>query len=412
METWTYSAANGEQNNLEYYLSLLAPFKVLDRLAALRKPCAIVADDAVLDAVRRLQTREGARLISSRLLTNSGFPTPLAGPYFVATIGDEIAMKRQLRQILKIKGIFPEIYGVVNDICPMMVSEQDVIGRGSLDEGVEDLSKGKNFVILCTPRSGSQFLARELETRGIGAPREHIRPAVIDLLRVRGDARVGGMDFTYFLPTLARVARKNDVFGTKIISHFLRDLKRLLTPAEWALLEQFAGGAFKIYLLRRNKLMQALSRDRAKSTQHYHLFSEGRREEYADKSQAWTYDFARISEEIVRLGNEEQQLFDIMSAWPKGAGYLVVDYEQMDADAIASTVAQGLQVTLAADIERKDTHILRDDKTREFAERFVADYRAAYRADDSSTHLPHSFFLDADGTLSFVTAPDALSVDL
>lgn len=366
----------------------LEGFGLIASLAQLKKPAAIVADPAVIEVLRKSMVGEGARLISVADVTPTRFPTPLPGPYFVATAEDELAMKQRLRRLLRERGIQAEIYGVLHDLTPMPLTDTWEREPAGFEAKLESLYASKGVVITCTPRSGSQFLARKLEENGVGAPREHVRPGVVELLTAQGDKRVGGFHFMPWFASLAHQSSRNGIFATKLISHFLKDLETHLRPAEWAMLQAFIGESSLIYLLRSDKLMQALSRDRAKSTKHYHLFNEAKRDEYRRLSDAWVYDFTRIFREIQRLVEEETYLFDLLARIRPGKDFTFVPYEEMDAQKVAGDLRQQLKVPEQELAVELPTNILRDEQTTEFYNRFLQDYQAAFRPEDAATHVP------------------------
>ncbi|MFN4101887.1 MAG: Stf0 family sulfotransferase, partial [Pararhodobacter sp.] len=200
--------------------------------------------------------------------------------------------------------------------------------------------------------------------------------------------------FEPFWAGLVHHARQNGIFATKLISHFIRDLETNLTPAEWAMLDGFAQRSRMLYLLRSNKLLQSLSRDRAKSTQNYHLFAAEKREAYRESSQAWTYDFDRIFQEIRRINQEEVYLMGwLCRLFPAKARKPVV-YETMDVDVVIRNEARAFRVPASRASVAMPTHVLRDELTVAFAERFREDYRQAFRQDDPETHAAH--WLDYD----------------
>jgi LPS sulfotransferase NodH len=86
----------------------------------------------------------------------------------------------------------------------------------------------EKFVILTSPRSGSTMLGAMLTNGGFGNVIEHFRTGVFNLL---DDDSLFNIDFKAFTESLIIYgSKKNRVlggqyFGTKIISHFLRDSK-------------------------------------------------------------------------------------------------------------------------------------------------------------------------------------------
>jgi LPS sulfotransferase NodH len=378
-------------------------------LAQLRKPAAIVADDAVIERLRAIFVGEGARLIRVADVTPGRFPTPLPGPYFVLTKEDELAVKKRLRDLLRSRGVHADIYGALHDLTPMSLTDSWTLEPAGLEAKLESLYCSKAVVIACTPRSGSQYLARTLEENGVGAPREHVRPGVIELLQPVGAGRVGAFRFLPWLASLSHHASRNGVFATKLISHFLNDLESSLQPAEWRLLQEFIAGSRLIYLLRSDKLMQALSRDRAKSTQHYHLFDAVKRDDYRRVSERWTYDFQRIFREVQKLAKEEAYLFALISQIRPEMDFTFVRYETMDCHKLAHDLRRSLGLKDGAESIELPTNILRDEQTEEFRQRFLQDYDASYRPQSPATHAPLLVVYDpASRKLEQMVEPDRI----
>lgn len=368
--------------------NLLKPWSIAERLAATTKPAVIVADADILQSIRELSSAEGALLLPvDRVVQGPSF-TPLPGPYFVVTRHDEMDVKRRLRQQLAAQGIFPDIFGMLHDLIPALVAEKDRPVPGGGSAALEAFMHQPAFAIICTPRCGSQYLSRELYNYGLGQSLEHIRPPVIDLLKARSEGQISGFDFTQWFAGLVRDGTVNGVFGTKLISHFLRDLRRYCTSEEWEMFQRFLKRVPLVYLIRSNKLMQALSRDRAKATRNYHLFDESKRALYQDNSQAWSYDFNRIASEIRSLNNEEIFLNELVREFAKPKGVIIAHYENFSVESVASKLGERLKIDLKKAAKKLDTNILRDDLTFEYANRFIEEYKNNYRKDDNKTHLP------------------------
>lgn len=367
---------------------VLSPWSIVERLAITTKPAVIVADADILQSIREMSTGEGALLLPVDRILQGTYFTPLPGPYFVVTRHDEMDIKRRLRQQLAAQGVYPDIHGVFHDLIPALVAERDRPVPGGGSAALESFMYQPAFAIVCTPRCGSQYLSRELYNVGLGQSLEHIRPPVIALLKARAEGQISGYDFTQWFASLVRDGSVNGVFGTKLISHFLRDLRRYCTPEEWETFQCFLKRVPLIYLIRSNKLMQALSRDRAKATRNYHLFDESKRSSYQDSSQAWSYDFNRIASEIRSLNNEELFLNNLILEFAKPKGVIVAHYENFSTESVATKLGQRLGIGLKQ-IERKlDTSILRDELTFAYKTKFIEDYRSIYVKNDEKTHLP------------------------
>lgn len=389
-------------------LSALKPYRILDRLSALRAPAALVCDETIaavlpegpVDAAPRLSLEE---VIAGRL------HAPAGGPYFVITEGNERAATLALRRRLARRGLFPQIFGVLHDLMPAIGAEIDTMPTVPQPPALELLAAQPAFAIVCSPRSGSQYLSREMTNFGLGHPLEHIRPQVIDLMKALEGGRVGRFDFTDWFASIMAFGTENGVFGTKLISHFIRDIEINATPREWAMFSEFLARIPAIYLVRENKLLQALSRDRAKATRRYHLFDEKKRSDYVNESSEWTYDFERIGREVKALHQEEGYLAGILQTLSRTADTLVLPYETLDVEKAIAFVEGALEVKAKPRSAAFTTNILRDEKTTEFAERFRTDYAAALAVGGSAAALPVRVIADPETlALTAIEDPEAL----
>lgn len=113
-----------------------------------------------------------------------------------------------------------------------------------------------SYAIATIPRTGSTVLTEELKRLGHGAPAEHVRPPLIAYARRRA---LTGFDLQAWWRDLTRAQAVDGVFGTKLIWDFLRSFQAHLTPEErdW-FLERIRACAL-YYLVREDKVEQAVS---------------------------------------------------------------------------------------------------------------------------------------------------------
>lgn len=375
--------------------SLLAPYAVIDHLVVTRKPATIVTDPEIKAVLLKRQKGEGARiLMASDILAGKRF-TPQPGPYFVVTQRDEQLVKLRLRRLLERWGAPAEIYGALHDLLPMLAAESHSLNKSGMERSYETLRFCKAYAVTCTPRSGSQFLIRELQRHSLGHPLEHIRPPVLNMMRAKGGAkRLGGFDFTHWFASLMQHGARSSVFGTKLISHFIKNFDALASPVERSVFDAFLARIPLIYLLRTNKLLQALSRDREKATTHDQFFDETKRPIYEEQNQNWQYDFDRICREIQALVKEEQYLLQRMSQSVPAHQRMLVEYETMQIPGILTFLETQIKTQVRETAQDLATNVLWDSRTRTFAERFQADYAKLYREEDPLTHVPHQVHVD------------------
>jgi LPS sulfotransferase NodH len=148
----------------------------------------------------------------------------------------------------------------------------------------------KNYALISLPRSGSTVLGRELRVLGIGLPTEHIRDPVIEFARHRA---VTNFDMFNWWKFLTQSQTKNNVFGTKIIWHFLQMFQERLATAEYDwLIEQLSTFSF-FHLLRSDKVAQAVSDYVAHATGVWH--------KWRDKSDQYEEKLTRIADASVDM---------------------------------------------------------------------------------------------------------------
>ena len=73
----------------------------------------------------------------------------------------------------------------------------------------------------------------------------------------------------------------------------------MLNEEEQQFLNTVMAGSTLLYLQRSNKLLQALSFDRALLTQVWHSYEPSQMTSYRDSAENWAYDFSRIANGIL-----------------------------------------------------------------------------------------------------------------
>lgn len=230
------------------------------------------------------------------------------GPIFVCSFVDEPGLIERTRQH------FPErrVLGLVSDVLTRHAAkigssphDPDSLERRARDDSVRPQTV---YAIVCTPRSGSTFLADVLASNGgLGRPDEHLKNSVISLYRHRHQT---GFDFSHWLRLTLAAHTDEGVFATKIISGFLFGLDELLEPADRAVLAHvFRDCEVKlVHLIRHNKAAQAVSSYVASQSMVWHLKDPqgyARAEAAAGKI---PYDFGDIYRIYRRFSRHEAKL--------------------------------------------------------------------------------------------------------
>jgi len=100
-------------------------------------------------------------------------------------------------------------YGLYHHVFPAILCGMNGTAAGL---SVRHITR---YALLCIPRSGSRYLAAVLSNRGIGAPKEHIREPLANIITE------GKLGFAPAITALERFGQRNGIFGTKLISTFL-----------------------------------------------------------------------------------------------------------------------------------------------------------------------------------------------
>ena len=177
----------------------------------------------------------------------------------VVSLDDEAQLfKNVSEQIINLKvnlpvlKLFDDLF--VNNLC----------NKNLLQRADDQFKKPKtSYAILTPPRSGSTFLCDLLlSTEIAGYPSEHLRDAALTL------SRNCNFDYIRLLHNLMQCqTTDNGVFGTKFISHFLLDFKQ--TKFDF---DQIFNSIDKyIFLVRRDKIAQAVSIVLAQRTEVWHI---------------------------------------------------------------------------------------------------------------------------------------------
>lgn len=179
------------------------------------------------------------------------------------------------------------------------------------------------YAIITTPRTGSSYLCQLLEsTQLAGFPREHLRHPTETL------TLECGFDYVRLLRHLmATQTTSNGVFGTKLISHFLRDHLRAHTSE----MKELLAGLHFIRLKRHDTAAQAVSIYLARHTNVWHLHSPEERESYT-RSIEQGFDAGDVDFEEIRVYYQsmlEQESWIDRLLDELGVSPLLVDYDEL-----------------------------------------------------------------------------------
>ncbi|EPX86339.1 Stf0 sulfotransferase [Rubellimicrobium thermophilum DSM 16684] len=209
-----------------------------------------------------------------------------------------------------------------------------------------------------------------MSLNGCGAPKEHLRPPIIDML-ANAPSEQRQRRFTN---DLIRFAQRRGFIGTKIIAHFMEDaLPFVDVPLLRRQIEKLRSFRI-IYLVRRDKVLQAISTERAIQTNIYHV----RTPDMAAASQAasFSYDFDRLKHRVDQLNQREEALQALIASLPYRS--LVVEYEQLSVDPAIHLPSILAFLGRQTDDLKLTTRItrIRDQSADALAEQFCKEHRS------------------------------------
>lgn len=184
------------------------------------------------------------------------------------------------------------------------------------------------YAIVCTPRSGSTYLCSLLgKLPGGGCPREHLRSPAVYFAQHRVAL---GFDVGHWVDALVNTQTRDGVFGTKIISHFLTELLKYLSPQDLLHLESTLQRSKIVHLVRRNRYEQAVSGFLAKQTAKWHFRSAEELECHRCARRQVKYDFNLIKWQYERYMRMEHELEHLLGRIR--ADRLTIYYEDLVKD--------------------------------------------------------------------------------
>lgn len=223
------------------------------------------------------------------------------------------------------------------------------------------------YFIMCPPRSGSYYLCDMLSASGAGKPTEHIRPAHCAL------ARLPAFDIERFLTQMAAYGADQNIFGTKFIFTFFRQLLRRaddgldsLSQAGLTLREMGFKG---IRLRRHAKVQQAVSKFVADHTKEY------RKVQNDSDPELPPYNFAAIRTCLNDLEAEERDIDRFFLAFGK---HMDLRYEQLDENPAAAVrnALDYLELPAERLLLSAQTAKQRNRMTESYVERFTSDLKS------------------------------------
>lgn len=212
----------------------------------------------------------------------------------VVSLEDEAALFTRVKQQLD-HLVHPVVLQLFADIFINLLCDRPLL-KTTLQQNQKPQ---KSYAIVTTPRSGSTYLCDLLKSTAIaGQPAEHLRLATQEL------SRHCNFNYLKLLDNLQEYrTTKNSVFGTKLISHFLFELRKTKPNFKTFMqsIDQF------ILLIRKDKVAQAISLVLAQKTEVWHLHSEETKTNYQSQLESIVIDHNLLKEVEAKITIIEQQ---------------------------------------------------------------------------------------------------------
>lgn len=205
---------------------------------------------------------------------------------------------------------FPQakVLGLMHNILPRLAcSPTGRKGEISVEPGGPP---SQHFAVVCTPRTGSTFYCELLQAGGLGAAREHLRPALVHVLHQPG------IDREALLREVLSFGQVDGLFGTKLISEFLFDaFGRAQAAATLACLHE---RGFRFIHLSRDLAEQAVSKFVAGRTDVWHVRGDVGQQQQAAIADV-PYDGPALRQLYERARAETEALDAALATLPAGA---------------------------------------------------------------------------------------------
>ena len=225
----------------------------------------------------------------------------------VVSLENEAALLAQVNQQLD-NVAHPPVIKLFADIFVNLLCDRPLLQPSPKQNSRPEVS----YAILTTPRSGSTYLCDLLDSTAIaGHPSEHLRLATQEL------ARYCNFNYLQLLDNLLEYrTTENGVFGTKLISHFLFELRQTKPDFQYIFqtIDKF------ILLIRKDKVAQAVSLVLAQKTEVWHLHhnpqQKAKQSNYQSKLADIEIDDALLNDveqKVIFIEKQEKRLKNILA---------------------------------------------------------------------------------------------------
>lgn len=234
----------------------------------------------------------------------------------VASIKNEHIIFNNLKKYADELKIKVPILKLFSDIFVNLQSNQKLLQTSECKIRKPEIA----YAVVSTPRSGSTVLCEALTaTKMAGFPKEHFRaPSQVLTQHCQFDP------VRYLRILMTNQVTRNGVFGTKLISQFLKEYAQ--SNLEF---NQIINDFKFIYLIRRNKIAQAVSFFLGQKTNMWHIYSGEQSQQYRSKLKKINVedaDLEKVHNIYQDLLNQESMLEKFFHE--RQISPLIVEYEK------------------------------------------------------------------------------------
>ena len=165
-----------------------------------------------------------------------------------------------------------------------------------------------SYSILTQPRTGSTFLSHQMESNGIGRPREHLRGYISAALE---QGLVMPTDLLQWWGQVTEGEQLRGLFGTKLIFQYYRRLADALRPSRSDFAKDILGG--RVIRIRRDITAIAVSDYIAHQAGVWHIWSSRERAAYERALANFVIDDEALVSRYLAFDHDERAIDSLLS---------------------------------------------------------------------------------------------------
>jgi hypothetical protein len=190
-------------------------------------------------------------------------PDDIRGKNVYVLAGDRSVEHSIMERSRTVGGV--RFFSLLDHILPAIVANSDLFA--------EPTTPIEKYALLSIPRTGSTYLCALLTNHGLGAPLEHLRDPLART--IHGQLP----NFLACMTALERYGSRNNIFGTKLISHFLQRAARYDLNIVSSFVNALYEVGYKLFYIRRNFRECVVSSIVASLADTWHVYDARRTEE-------------------------------------------------------------------------------------------------------------------------------------